>query len=157
MKRKACFLVAFLMLAGTAGAELKLPVQALPDSELAMLRGGFVLDGLEIAIGLEQLVAVNGETLVVNRLNIPDLNQAMSSDRLTQQMQQMETVMNVQAAGAAGMSLTSAPVGNGGWMTVLQNSLDSTTIQHIRTLNIELNNLGGAYRFPRDSGLPLLP
>lgn len=157
MKRKACFLVAFLMLAGTAGAELKLPVQALPDAELAMLRGGFVLDGLEIAIGLEQLVAVNGETLVVNRLNIPDLNQAMNSDRLTQQMQQMETVMSVQAAGAAGMSLTSAPVGNGGWMTVLQNSLDSTTIQHIRTLNIELNNLGGAYRFPRDSGLPLLP
>ena len=94
MKRKACFLVAFLILTGTAGAELKLPVQALPDAELAMLRGGFVLDGLEIAIGLEQLVAVNGETLVVNRLNIPDLNQAMSSDRLTQQMQQMETVMN---------------------------------------------------------------
>lgn len=157
MKCKACFLVAFLMLAGTAGAELKLPVQALPDAELAMLRGGFVLDGLEIAIGLEQLVAVNGETLIVNRLNIPDLNQAMSGDRLSQQMQQMESVMNVQAAGTAGMSLTSAPVGDGGWMTVLQNSLDSTTIQHIRTLNIELNNLGGAYRFPRDSGLPLLP
>src|SRR5690554_7586798 len=106
MKRRTGFLVA-LMLAGTVQAELRLPVQPLPEAELALLRGGFVLDGLEIAIGLEQLVAVNGETLVVNRLNIPDLNQAMNSDRLTQQMQQMETVMNVQAAGAAGMSLTS--------------------------------------------------
>src|SRR5690554_6380593 len=122
-----------------------------------MLRGGFVLDGLEIAIGLDQLVAVNGDAPVVNRLNIPDPHRDMNSNRYTHKMQQMETVMNVQAAGAAGRSLTSAPVGNDGWMTVLHDSLDSTTIQHIRTLNIELNNLGGAYRFPRDSGLPLLP
>ncbi len=153
MKRRTGFLVA-LMLAGTVQAELRLPVQPLPEAELALLRGGFVLDGLEIAIGLEQLVAVNGDTLVINRLNIPDLNQAINGDRL---VQQMETVMNIQASGATGMSLTSGPMGNGGWMTVIQNSLDSTTIQHIRTLNIELNNLGGAYRFPRDSGLPLLP
>jgi len=42
-------------------------------------------------------------------------------------------------------------------MTVLQNSLNSATIQQIRQLDIELNNLGGAYRLPRDAGLPLLP
>ena len=42
-------------------------------------------------------------------------------------------------------------------MTVIQNSLNGTTIQNIRQLNIELNNLGGAYRLPRDFSLPMLP
>lgn len=41
-------------------------------------------------------------------------------------------------------------------MTVIQNSLNSTVIQNTRQLNIELNNLGGVYRLPRDSGLPLI-
>src|SRR5690606_42114345 len=105
MKRRTVFFVA-LMLAGTVLAELRLPVQPLPEAELALLRGGFVLDGLEIAIGVELLEAVNGDTLVINRLNIPDLNQAINGARL---VQQMETVMNIQASGATGMSLTSVP------------------------------------------------
>lgn len=153
MNRKTGFLVA-LLLAGPVHAELKLPVQPLADPELAQLRGGFVLDGLEISIGLEQIVAVNGETLVVNRLNIPDLNQSLGTDQL---VQQMESVITDSGVGGPDLSLATGASGNGGWMTVIQNSLDSTTIQQIRQLDIELNNLSGAYRFPRDSGLPLLP
>src|SRR5690554_8155184 len=72
MKRKACFLVAFLMLAGTSGAGRKLPVQALPDAVLAVLRGGVVLGGLVVANGQEQLVAVHGEILGDNGLDLLD-------------------------------------------------------------------------------------
>jgi hypothetical protein len=38
--------------------------------------------------------------------------------------------------------------GPSGWMTVVQNSLDSTVIQNMHQLNIELNNLGAGNQFP---------
>lgn len=154
MDKRLGLLVALLFSVGTVQAELSVAEQPLNDAELAELRGGFVLDGLEIAIGLEQIVAVNGETLVINRLNIPNLNQVVNSDRL---LSQMESVLSVQGAGSEGLALASGAVGDSGWMTVIQNSLNSSTIQQIRQLNIELNNFGGAYRLPRDFGLPLLP
>lgn len=145
---------AVILGAGAVQAEMSLAETPLTDTELAQLRGGFMLDGLEIAIGLEQVVAINGETQVINRLRIPNLNQQLNNEQL---MQQMASVLVTQGAGPEGVRLTSGAGGSGGWITVLQNSLNSTTIQHIRQLDIELNNFGGAYRYPRDTGLPLLP
>lgn len=153
MDKYAGALLAFLF-CSSLQAELSLTHAPLSDSELSELRGGFLLDGLEIAIGLEQIVAVNGETLVINRLNIPNLNQIGGGAPV---LQQMESVLATQRIGADGLAMTSGAVGQGGWMTVIQNNLNSSTIQQIRQLNIELNNVGGAYRLPRDSGLPLLP
>ena len=143
-----------LLLSGPLQAELEMAERPLSDSELAELRGGFLLEGLEISIGLEQLVAVNGETLVINRLTIPNLNQLGKGDHL---LQQMESVLAVQGLDADRLGIVSNTAGQGGWMTVIQNNLNSSTIQHIRQLNIELNNFGGAYRLPSDAGLPLLP
>lgn len=154
MDLRVGFLCAALMSATSLQAEMRLTEAPLSDAELAQLRGGFVVDGLEIAIGLEQVVAINGETQVVNHLRIPNLNQQLANDRL---LQQMETVLVAQGAASEGVRLMSGVAGNGGWITILQNSLDSTTIQNIRQLDIELKNVGGAYRFPRDPGLPLLP
>lgn len=151
--RMVLFWVAILG-AGAVQADMRLAETPLTDAELAQLRGGFMLDGLEIAIGLEQVVAINGETQVINRLRIPNLNQQLNNERL---MQQMESVLVTQGAGPEGVRVASGAGGSGGWITVLQNSLNSTTIQHIRQLDIELNNFGGAYRYPRDTGLPLLP
>ncbi|HLV78197.1 MAG TPA: hypothetical protein VKY53_09775 [Marinobacter sp.] len=153
MMRRAGFVMA-LMAAGSVHAELQLAATPLADSELAMLRGGFVLEGLEINIGLEQLVTINGDRLVINRVTIPDLNQALAGAR---ELQQVASVLAMEPVDLAGLSVTSDPMSAGGWMTAIQNTLDSTTIQHIRTLNIELNNVGAAYRYPRDTGFPLLP
>lgn len=141
-----------LLAAPLASAELKVSAPPLSEHELASLRGGFVLDNLEIAIGLEQIVAVNGDTLVINRLQIPDLNRPLSNAWNSQ----METVLSANVPGLQGLELVSGAAGAGGWMTVIQNSLDSTVIQNVRQLNIEFNNLGGAYRLPRDPGLPLI-
>src|SRR5690606_38812315 len=102
---------------------------------------------------LEQIVAVNGEPMVINRLTIPNLNQVGNIERYHSQM---ESVLAIQGADFDGFAFNTSAAGAGGWMTVIQNSLNSTTVQNIRQLDIELNNLGGAYRLPRDTGLPML-
>ncbi|XKH01875.1 hypothetical protein LG325_03615 [Marinobacter nauticus] len=153
MKRHVGVFWAMALAAMSVQAEMRLSEAPLSDAELATLRGGFVLDGLEIAIGLEQVVAVNGETQVINHLRIPNLNQRLGSDGLSLQMESLVA----QSIGSDGIRLTTGAVGNGGWMTVLQNSLDSATIQQNRQLDIELNNIGNVYRLPRDAGLPMLP
>ncbi|MFO7994896.1 MAG: hypothetical protein R6U69_12180 [Marinobacter sp.] len=123
-------------------AELALGVEPLSDPELAEYRGGFLMDNLEISIGLEQIVGINGDTMVINRLTIPNLNQAVN-DRLVDH--QMETVVEVISANQLdGARVSSNMAGPNGWMTVVQNSLDSTVIQNIHQLDIELNNLGAA-------------
>ncbi|SFN18575.1 hypothetical protein [Marinobacter pelagius] len=151
----------------------------LTDQELSELRGGFVvLDNLEIAIGLEQLVAVNGQTMVLNRLTIPNLNQVVDGGRITARVEQVianalpggndavvtppEAPQSSESVSGSTISLpirVSSEMDAGNWMTIIQNRLDSTVIQNMQQLNIELNNLGSAYRFPqgvRDS-LPILP
>ncbi|MDR9425506.1 MAG: hypothetical protein RI567_09540 [Marinobacter sp.] len=154
MDLRVGLLCAAMLSAGILQAEMRLSETPLTDAELAQLRGGFLMDGLEIAIGLEQVVAINGDIQVINHLRIPNLNRQLNNEQL---MQQMESVLVTQGAGPEGVRVASGAGGSGGWITVLQNSLNSATIQHIRQLDIELNNFGGAYRYPRDTGLPLLP
>lgn len=154
MDLRVALLFAVMLNTGTLQAEMRLTETPLSDTELAQLRGGFFMDGLEIAIGLEQVVAINGETRVVNYLRIPNLNQQLGNGQL---LQQMGSVLVSQETDSEGVRLASGATGSGGWVTVLQNNLNSTTIQHIRQLDIQLNNLGAVYRYPRDSGLPILP
>lgn len=125
----------------------------LSDDELASQRGGFSLDNLEISIGLEQVVSVNGETLAVNRLTIPNLNQMVSAKAMPHQM---ETVFGILNSGQNGQALVSAASDAGGWMTLIQNDLNGSVIQNARQLNIELSNLGAGYRIPDNLREPIL-
>lgn len=134
------------VLSPTVQAELTLGVEPLSDLELSEYRGGFLADSLEISIGLEQVVGINGDTLVINRLTIPNLNQAVNN-RLVDH--QTETVLEVISANrSGGARVSSNMAGPGGWMTVIQNNLDSTVIQNMHQLNIELNNLGAGNQLP---------
>ncbi|MGP4845759.1 hypothetical protein ACTXGQ_16605 [Marinobacter sp. 1Y8] len=121
----------------------------LDNAALDQQRGGFSLGGLEIAIGLEQVVSVNGETLIVNRLTIPNLNQRISND-LAQQYFEVAQITTA-SQGIVPALVTSNLLLEGGWFTHIQNSLDQTVIQNIRSLNIELNNVGVPNNVP--SGL----
>lgn len=142
----AVLVISFATLSPAVTAELRLGVEPLSDTELSVYRGGFLMDRLEITIGLEQIVGINGDTLVINRLTIPNLNQAVNG-RLVDH--QMETVLEVISANQSGEARVSSNMaGSNGWMTLVQNSLDSTVIQNIHQLNIELNNLGAGYQFP---------
>ena len=142
----ALMVVSIASVAPSVQAELELGVMPLSDPELSEYRGGFLMDNLEISIGLEQVVGINGDTLVINRLTIPNLNQPVN-DRLLDH--QMETVLEVVSANRNdGARVASQMAGPNGWMTVVQNGLDSTVIQNMHQLNIELNNLGVGNQFP---------
>lgn len=142
----ALLVMSFATLSPSVQAELTLGVEPLSDPELSNYRGGFLMDSLEITIGLEQIIGINGDTLVINRLTIPNLNQAVNG-RLVDH--QMETVLEVISANRSGGARVSSNLaGPNGWMTVVQNSLDSTVIQNIHQLNIEMSNLGAGNQFP---------
>lgn len=134
--------MSFATLSLPAQAELSLDVAPLSDPELAEYRGGFLMDNLEISIGLEQVVSINGDTMVINRLSIPNLNQSISNRLVNFHTETVLEVINANQSGGARVSSNMA--GPNGWMTVVQNSLDSTVIQNMHQLNIELNNLGAA-------------
>lgn len=128
-------------------------VKPMNDPELAAHRGGFMLGNLEIAIGLEQIIAIDGESLVINRLNIPNLNQVVGDRGL---QHKLETVLQVSAPGQGGTTIVSSSFGSG-WLSQIQNSLDNTVIQNIQQLNIELNNIGSGQPSPFQLGDQLLP
>jgi hypothetical protein len=139
--------------ASPASADGTFLAQTMSDGELASQRGGFNLNNLEISIGLEQVVSVNGETLAINRLTIPNLNQMVSGKAMPHQM---ETVLSIINSGQNGHALVSAASDGGRWMTLIQNDLNGTVIQNARQLNIELNNLGSGYRIPDNLRNPIL-
>jgi len=157
-KGTMALLVAAIVLAighsASVSGELLHEVDTLTDQELSELRGGFMLGDLEIAIGLEQIVSVDGATLVVSRLSIPNLNQRVSGQGLAHDF---ETVLTRVGHLQREQAVISTATGAGSLMTLIQNSLNGSVIQNVRQLDIELNNLGSAYRVPRDFSEPFFP
>src|SRR5690606_21236702 len=105
MVKRYASLISLSLLAGPAHADLPLPVTSLSDAGLDQLRGGFVMNNLEISIGLEQVLAVNGQTLVVNRLTIRNLNDPMAADRLSTQL---ASIQGAWESGAGQLALDTA-------------------------------------------------
>lgn len=148
MPAMALLLVSFAALSPSAQAELTLGVEPLSDPVLSEYRGGFLMGNMEISIGLEQVVGINGDTRIINRLSIPNLNQAVNGGRVDHRMETVFEVVSANRMDGAmnsamdGTRVSSNLVGSNGWMTVIQNNLDSTVIQNMHKLNIELSNLG---------------
>ncbi|WP_328185203.1 hypothetical protein [Marinobacter sp. OP 3.4] len=157
LKQWCWLLVAGVVLPASAWSADRLPEEGalfgvpLADEELDQLRGGFLQDGLEIAIGLDQIVSIDGQEMIVNRLTIPNLNQQMRGRGVDHTV---ETVVQILKPDSSGGSRVATNLGNGtdGWTTVIQNTLNDTVIQNIHQLNIELNNLGDRYRVPQHLG-----
>ncbi|KAA1175676.1 hypothetical protein FWJ25_00625 [Marinobacter salinexigens] len=124
----------------------------LSDASLDGLRGGFLLDDLEIMIGLEQAISVNGELMAINRLTIPNLNQLVSEQGIPHQF---DTELRQVVDGLGAGTLVTSTLGDGRWLTVIQNNLNGITIQNARELTIELNNLGGGFGIPGVSRDPV--
>lgn len=127
---------------------------ALTDAELAQRRGGFSFTPFEIAIGLEQRVSVNGDLQVINSWHIPDIGNVKN---YAQALESSTILQNMNRPGDSAQ-VTSGVLDSGSWTTIIQNNLDGAYIQNLQQLNIELNNLGQAWRLPssiRDSMLSL--
>lgn len=156
----------------------------LKDVVLEQQRGGFRIGNLEISIGLEQVVAINGDIQIINRLLIPNLNQPIQEGLVEQRVEVAEAnatqittpapslqsekpsapVTPTPSTGGPAITVAPQPVvvaatelRNGGWITQIQNSVDQTMIQNIRSLNIKLNNVGlPSVNLPEVSGSHLL-
>jgi hypothetical protein len=129
----APFLFAVLVFAPPARAQddtLGTPVSA---ERLEALRGGYALPGgLSIAFGLERTVAVNGEMVVNQRVDIPDLSRITAEQ--AQQLGALARGYTVQVDGG-----TSITPGMG--TLVIQNALDGQQIQASTTLHTTVNTL----------------
>lgn len=148
-------LALFAMAGGASGlmaAEAPLFGVPLADQELDQLRGGFFQEGLEISIGLDQIVSVNGQHMVVNRLTIPNLNQRTAGRAVEHQLETVLQVVQPESTGSGARVETSLGGAGQGWTTIIQNSLNSTVIRNIHQLNIELNNLGARHQVPQGLG-----
>lgn len=199
-------LLGLVLAGGVAVPTLSLALDSLPlsdplaDNVLDQQRGGFRIGNLEISIGLEQIVAINGDIQVVNRLTIPNLNQSIR-DGVMEQLVEIARPASGQSPGAKPSPASQSPTSpsqtpprgsvaevpvvrggtdtsvsvpaaaiarepalvaaselrNGGWITQIQNSLDQTLIQNIRSLNIQIDNVGvPSVNVPEISGSHLL-
>lgn len=123
-------LLVFAAPARAQGGELGPP---LDPAGLDALRGGYALpDGLVIGFGLERTVAVNGQTVVTQRVDIPDL--ARITDAQARQLADLANGRTVQVGG----STTITP---GVGTLVIQNALDGQQIQAMTSLHTTVNTL----------------
>jgi len=163
------FAVAFGATLTAPTALAYLPWTAVPDDELAELRGGFITpQGLHINFSLENVVMVNGELRAQTVLQFFGINPARPASGGGTPAATAPATANavppapepapadpVPTATAAQDSVTTpvpvevatpAPVEgnsvlNSGLHTVIQNSLDNQTIQSIKVINVEIANL----------------
>lgn len=129
----APFLFAVLVFAPPARAQADDLGTPVPAERLDALRGGYALPGgLSIAFGLERTVAINGELVVNQRIDIPDLSR-MTTDQ-AQQLGAIAQGYTVQVGGATS-------IGAGMGTLVIQNALDGQQIQASTTLHTTVNTL----------------
>lgn len=138
-------------LAATLGA---LPVQAsdttLDDAPLSAFgapveaetldgaRGGFeVAGGLNLALGIERVVSVNGEVLSRTNISIPDLA-AMTSDQARLAQDALGAAKLIQL-GNNNFVASDIALNNGA--TLLQNTLDGQDIRAATTISSTVNSM----------------
>lgn len=105
------------------------------DAVLTEQRGGFFGPaGLQIAIGLEQMTAINDE--VVHRSVLRELAPLNRNARSLTSLEQVRI-----STGLDGPTVQRLDDHSQGWVTVIQNELDGQQIQHQTLLQLQLDNL----------------
>ena len=114
--------------------------QSLPESMLAMLRGGFETEnGLRIAFGVERKVFINGALSSQTTFNIKNLHSAMENPAVIESgdWDGWALVQN----GSPGPLAAERFGGQGaGFGTLIQNRLDNQQIQVYTQVNLRLSN-----------------
>ncbi|WP_204355709.1 hypothetical protein [Marinobacter bohaiensis] len=110
-----------LGLAGTApvlaATQWSQGLSPLDNPELDQQRGGFQLGNLEISIGLEQIVAIDGQIEVVNRLMINNLNQRLNQGPVVPSIEQVRVnvpEVNVPSVAGGGSGSSGGSSGSSG-------------------------------------------
>ena len=101
-------------------------------------RGGFdIPGGLNISLGIERVVSVNGEVLSRTNVAIPDVA-SMNADQL---VQAREALGNARLIQIGGNNFAPADLGLGSGATFVQNTLDHQTILAQTTITSTVNSM----------------
>jgi hypothetical protein len=108
---------------------------AVPADVLEQLRGGFTTPaGLSVSLGIERLVAINGDVVGVTSLHVADLSRITPGEALAVQDALSRTTLIQNGVN------NHAPMGNLPGALVLQNSLNDQLIRSQTTINTTVNS-----------------
>jgi hypothetical protein len=111
---------------------------AVSEQSLDRVRGGFLVDGLNISFGIERAVYVNGSLVTSTSFNVSDLGR-ISGGRGTPTFD-ANTIALIQ--NGAGNTVTTGQIPSGAVGTIVQNTLDGQKIQNVTVINATTNSLG---------------
>jgi hypothetical protein len=108
------------------------------DEQLDRMRGGFSTpDGLQVSLGIERLVSINGELVARTRLDISNLNH-LTGEHLSQTRDALSTVNLIQnGRDNIYQAVQSAPAGAG---VVIQNTLNDQLIRSQTVISSTVNS-----------------
>jgi hypothetical protein len=115
------------------------PSEAVAPDTLDGYRGGFITDnGLEVSLGIERIVTINGDIAERSELQFGDLGRLTSgaSTLSAQAAGQLSLIRN----GADGLAVQLGAAGLGA--TVIQNSLNNQMINQATIINASVNAQG---------------
>ena len=143
----ACRTLAATLLASACGVALAQEKTAVIDAgdwapvDTAVLddaRGGFETPGgLNISLGIERVVSVNGEVLSRTNVTIPDVA-SMNADQLLQARDALGTARLIQIGGS---NYAPNDIALGSGATLVQNSLDHQAILSQTTISSTVNSM----------------
>lgn len=111
---------------------------AVDTATLDEARGGFEMPGgLNISLGIERVVSVNGEVLSRTNVAIPDLA-SMNADQLMQAREALGSARLIQIGGS---NFAPNDLGLGNGATFVQNSLDHQAILAQTTISSTVNSM----------------
>jgi hypothetical protein len=139
------------LLAGLLGCVVAVHAQSAPtlqrvagfgfpvsNERLDGVRGGFDLDGLQVSLGIERAVYIDGNLVTYASVNIPDLAHITTQQAMA--LANALSTVNVQN-GPGNTFNPSGISSNTTAATVIQNTLNNQTIRNLTTLNVGVNTL----------------
>lgn len=116
-------------------------IATVSDQDLAEMRGGFIAGGLNISFGIDVLSMVNGTPVIqysFTDANLPGAPVVPAGLQHIIANNGLQTIIQV----GPGNQIINSFSGFEGMLTVIQNTLDNTIIQHLSmiTLNISAVN-----------------
>jgi hypothetical protein len=135
---------ALLILPTLAGSDELSAAKIATDQELNEIRGGFVSDqGLQIAIGIERAVYINGVLDTASTINFSTINGTGIPQASIASTALSNSALNLIQLGGNNTFSPNSISGNliPGGLTVIQNSLDRQLIQNMTVINAAVTNL----------------
>jgi hypothetical protein len=115
------------------------PENAVDSAQLEEARGGFMIEGLEVTLGIERMVTINGNVVDRSEIQLGDIGKLAQGNGLVSQeaLGELRLIQNGVASALRGEANTSLLGG-----TIIQNSLNDQMISAQTTLNATVNTAG---------------